>query len=264
MGSVVENKIAGSLPKVLQTMLDVLVSTNNLHSWQIYNDSMGISVRLQFGHDGSVYRAGRQGSVDMRSSQQNTAQQTQATAYCKKSPSHVRRDTQRRISKAKRQRTEDIDETENERQIEVTHDQYEINDSPTRVCEPPSEDTLILSPVLPISVDFGIVTLDQDEQEILIDPEQGTDSTQYGSHCESEIESRALLKCPNCDEVMLEWNHVCEISEYVETAEETNDDKSENENDTKPLLNFDRIERAFERLLENFNENSVKKCLNPP
>ena len=95
MGTVVGNQIAGSLPKALQSMLNVLVASNNLRSWQIYNDSLGISVRLRFDHDGGcVDRGDREGNVYMQSSQPNTAQQTQPTAYCKKSPSHVKRDTQ--------------------------------------------------------------------------------------------------------------------------------------------------------------------------
>ena len=221
MGSVVENEIAGRLPKALQRMLDVLVATNTLRSWQIYNDSLGISVRLRFDHDGgSVDRGDRQGNVDMQSSQPNTAQQTQATMYCKKSPSHVKRDTQRKISRAKRQRTENLDEIEDERQSVVTQEHYEIVDSPICVCEPPPEDTLILSPVLPISVDFVTDIYDQAVGPILIDTEKNTESTQ--SRYDSDGEYKELLKCPNCDEVMA-WNHTCNISESVESFEQISD-----------------------------------------
>ena len=165
MGTVAGNQIAGSLPKVLQSMLDVLVSSNNLRSWQIYKDTLGISVRLRFDptvsseHD----RDRKHGNVDMQGTEPGYTQQTQATAYSKKSPSHVRRDTQRRISRAKRQRTES-DDVENERENASILTQKEcdhIMDSPTYVCQPPIEDTLTLSPVLPISLDFGMDTLDQ-------------------------------------------------------------------------------------------------------
>ena len=91
MGTVVGNQIAGSLPKSLQSMLNVLVASNNLRSWQIYNDTLGISVRLRFDHD----RGGMQGTVDMESTEPATY--IQQKQYNKKSPSHVRRDAQRRI-----------------------------------------------------------------------------------------------------------------------------------------------------------------------
>jgi hypothetical protein len=229
MGTVVGNQIAGSLPKALQSMLNVLVASNNLRSWQIYNDSLGISVRLRFDHDGGcVDRGDREGNVYMQSSQPNTAQQTQPTAYCKKSPSHVKRDTHRKISRAKRQRTENFDEIEDERKSEVTQEHYGIVDSPTCVCEPPPEDTLILSPVMPISVDFVSDICDQAVGPMLIDPEKNIESTQ--SHYDSDGEYKELLKCPNCDEMMA-WDHTCNISESVEIVEQISD-AEERENAT--------------------------------
>ena len=46
------------------------------------------------------------------------------------------------------------------------------------VCEPPTEDTLILSPVLPISVDFVSDIYDQAVGPMLLEPEKNTESTQ--------------------------------------------------------------------------------------
>ncbi len=41
------------------------------------------------------------------------------------------------------------------------------------------------------------------------------------------VQDKEHVKCPNCDEQMLEWNHVCEIeTEIPESANMVNDMKS--------------------------------------
>jgi hypothetical protein len=213
-------------------MLDVLTASNNLRSWQIYNDRLGISVRLRFEHGGSSVAAGStQGNVYMASTEPGSTQQTQATAYSKKSPAHVRRDTQRRISRAKRRRTES-DGVENERKNESILIQEEIDhnimESPTYVCQPPVEDTLTVSPVVPITLDFEMDTLDQfhdyPKSDELLDHSCDAAAAAVLSEPEQDTE---IVQCPNCNEKMEEWNHVCEIksdiSESVEVVNEVDD-----------------------------------------
>ena len=174
-------------------------------------------------------------NVDM-SSQRKIAQQTQA-AYCKKSPSHVRRDTQRKVLRAKRQRM-DENEVESERQDDVNqgHFKHEI-DSPHIICEPPSDDTLILSPLLPISIDFKTETetsaYNIDESSIMIDHENFLENEIKIVETDSHIggKSGGDVKCSNCDDIF-EWNHLCNIlDESVDAAEQQIGDNTEIAND---------------------------------
>ena len=255
MGSVVETEIAGRLPKVLQQMLDVLVASNTLRSWQIYNDNMGISVRLRF-DGGNADRGDMQGNVMIGS--QPTTTHVQTTAYCKKSPSHIRRDTQRKILKAKRQRLDEVEiETERQDDANQVHFEHDI-DSPNMVCDPPSDDTLTLSPLLPISIDFEEETYayacDIDERRIMVEPEKIIENEIKIGETGSQNVANSDVKCPNCGEIF-EWNHICEIlDESVDAAEKGNDNDTEKMNiDDDIDLKVERFAKSMKAIFESEN-----------
>ena len=132
-------------------------------------------------------------------------------------------------------------------------------ETPTYVCQPPIEDTLTLSPVLPISLDFGMDTLDQfhdyPNSGELIDHSCDPAVETVLSEPEKDTE---IVKCPNCDEKMEEWNHVCEIqSDVSESVEVVN----EKEDDTQKEEIYEYVERAFQKLRERLID---KHSLNLP
>ena len=146
MGEVAVSKVTGKLPGTLLEMLDVLVTSNGLHSFQIYSDSYGVSVRIRFGHDGSgnvcVDSAGHTGS------QAHNSKTNGHMAFTKKTPSQVKRDQKRRIVKAKKRKLSPDDTCP---EIVRAEDSsfYEITDTPEKVCDR-SEDTLVVPPTSPL------------------------------------------------------------------------------------------------------------------
>ena len=196
MGEVTGHKVSGKFPKTLESMLDILLVENGLRSWSIYDDKFGVSVRLRF--DSGMHTDGA-GIVDMQGTQANT--QANIHSYSRKTPSQIRRDTQRRTLRAKRQRTHSDNEIENERTNDVEENVSELFNTPIDVaCEPPKEDTLQLTPLTPIKIEFG-------DTERLCVIENGSELNQ-NEHQEMK-ESEHVVNCPNCDEPIEKWNHVC-------------------------------------------------------
>ena len=261
MNEVAGQKVAEMLPKMLLKMMGALME-NGIKSWQIYDNKYSIDLRIRFDHECKAMAASsefvyKQGSeADTRS----TPIHTQPASYHRKPPSHIKRDMNRRIARAKRQRLEDSDEIENER-LDELKETIDSCISPECICEPPYEDTLVLSPVLPISIDFGSLKRYQfdncEENFHYREPERKLPEVGF--------------KCPNCDEVMENVSHVCSevtkateedaISENkIETTSAQSSDEEEKENDGEPLHNSmhnDLRERMKERLrqLEMMKEN---------
>jgi len=132
----------------------------------------------------------------------------------------------RRIARAKRQRLDDSDGMENDRTFEPV-ESFENCISPESICEPPQEETLVLSPVKPISIDFGIlqysrIDCDYEEkvlenQNKVIDEEKDVgiqvsehDDLTIVDHADMLIPTNMDVKCPNCDRVMESANHMCD------------------------------------------------------
>ena len=134
-----------------------------------------------------------------------------------------------------------MDGAENERKCEVIQEEYDNKiDTPMSVCQPPSEDTLFVSPILPLSIDFGVATCGQfydiqhshEEMSVLKNDEISdcVSDTADTTILTDSVQDKEHVKCPNCDEQMLEWNHVCEIeAEIPESANMVNDVKSHEE-----------------------------------
>ena len=131
-----------------------------------------------------------------------------------------------------------MDSAENERKCEVIQEEYDHKiDTPMSVCQPPSEDTLFVSPILPLSIDFGVAKCGQFYDLQHSHEEMSVPKYDEISDCVSDsddtttltnpVQSMEHVKCPNCDEQMLEWNHVCELeAEIPESANIVNEPKS--------------------------------------
>lgn len=237
MDEVAGQKVAEMLPKMLLKMMGALME-NGIKSWQIYDNKYSIDLRIRFDHECKAMTAGSN-VVYMQGSQADTTPtHTQPVSYCRKPPSHIKRDMNRRIARAKRQRLEDSDEIENERFDESKETIFDSYTSPEIICEPPREDTLLLSPVLPISIDFGSIKCNQ------------IDNCEEKNVCKGEPEIKLPevgFKCPNCDEVMENASHVCN-----EVADATEDAISENKSETTGASSYDKMQK------EENKENNVE------
>ena len=216
-------KATGKFPKALLIMLNTLIDENGLRSWQIYTDNFGISARLRFGHGGSsefVYAENASSPLNQKT--------TTHTKYSKKTPAQIRRDSTRKTLKAKRQRIENDSDIENERSLEHGDVSAHKFDTPIHVsCVPPAEDVLFLEPLTPIKLD--LVTKEYDTHKM----EAGEDlSVAYTNSIESET---GVIKCPNCNENMLDWDHICheKMQEKMQTTDQKSidgtNDETENE-----------------------------------
>ena len=195
MGEVTGQKVAGMFPKTLETMLNILILENGLRSWSIYDDKFGVSVRLRF--DSGIHNSVA-GHVDIGSSHAST---TTNNTYRRKTPSQIRRDSQRKTMRAKRQRLHSQNEVENERSNNDEEVQKEIDDTPVNVeCKPPEDDTLFMAPLTPIEIDFG-------GNESTCSDQQHDISKEYEHQ---KRKPQKFAKCPNCDEVLEKWNHMCD------------------------------------------------------
>jgi hypothetical protein len=216
MAEVAGNKVAECLPKTLLKMLDTLCE-HEVKTWNIYSDRFGISVRIRFDIGEKV--AGS--DVYMQGTDQ--ARQQHNTAYTRKSPSQHRRDTERKILRAKKRKMEDVDrteensETENERKNEIKDRSIYQLDTPLEIsCEPPVEDTLVLSPLSPIKLKFL-------QNELKCKTELGNvmvmeEDTYYDTNVQF-VNEIVPPKCPNCYESVMKWDHVCD-SKSSDTIED--------------------------------------------
>ena len=216
MGEVAVYKVAGILPNTLQTMLNVLCIENGLRSWQIYEDKHGVSVRIRFDVDSAVNSACPDSTTNVNTQQRHIA-------YTKKTPAQHRRDSKRKILKAKRPRLESETDIENERTFEHGNTSTLNCDTPVHVsCVPPAEDTITLEPLTPIRVNFENFENGYDTRKI--------DAGDDFSIASIESETKSIgnedvgVKCPNCNKNMVNWNHTCdENAEAVNVIEFEND-----------------------------------------
>jgi len=198
MAEVAGNKVAECLPKTLLKMLDTLCE-NEVKTWNIYPDRFGISVRIRFD-------IGEECSVDGSSHvymQAGEARQQHSITYSRKSPAQQRRDTKRKILRAKKRKVEDVDtteeisDTENERKNEITDTSVLDCDTPLEIsCQPPVDDTLVLNPLSPVKLDFL-----KNEPKCRIEPGDAMilqeASIDTNVQLVNEIDP---IKCPNCYE----------------------------------------------------------------
>jgi len=228
-------------------MLNVLCLENGLRSWQIYDDKHGVSVRIRFDGDSACADM----STHVNTQLHNKHRQT---AYTKKTPAQYRRDSKRKIIRAKRQRIESETDIENERTFEHGNTSTLNCDTPVHVsCGPPSEDTVTLEPLTPIRVNFENFTNDHGTCKI----EAGDDFSI--ASIESEIKSignedgGAGVKCPNCNENMLNWNHTCdEKTEAVNVIEL--------ENDTGQSIENTGQKNTYETIYETEKDDESEEC----
>ena len=219
-------KATGKFPKALLIMLNTLIDGNGLRSWQIYTDNFGISARLRFGHGGSSEFVYAENAINPLNQKTTTY-----TKYSKKTPAQIRRDTTRKTLRAKRQRIETYSDIENERSLEHVEVSADKFDTPIHVsCVPPAEDILFIEPLTPIKLDF--VQKDYDTHKM----EAGEDlSVAYTSETNSIESETVAIKCPNCNENMLDWDHICheKMQENIQTTDQKRmsgtTDETENE-----------------------------------
>jgi len=210
MGEATGYKAAGRLPKTLEDMLNVLLEENGLRSWQIYTDNLGVSCRIRFGHCSSV--AGSSHVVDKVAS--STMSHTTApskpkhTAYARKSPAQLRRETTRIILRAKkRQRTLDEHfvniETERHEECEISSVPSLFDLSPITVsCDPSKDHVFFQAPITPIKLDkFDNETTCKMQYKAVASPVVA----------EVDIPDAApqMPLCSCCDKEMMDAFHVC-------------------------------------------------------
>ena len=251
VGEVAENKVAEMFPKALQNMLNILVSQNGMRSWQVYSDFQGVSCRIRFGHCDSV------ASIESAGSEAGHTATTTHIAYCRKPPAQVRRDKHRRIAKAKRPRIESDSEVENERKNEIGDKSENRPDTPIQIsCNPPADETIIMTPLSPIKVEYqedthkvehgddlvecdGIAPLEPADIQLRISPVPPFDiNFENDVSCElayatdlimdDESEASVVEKdsgtnvlCPNCDATMESVTHICSNDTDDELVETT-------------------------------------------
>ncbi len=152
MAEVAGNKVAGCLPKTLLQMLDTLCE-HEVKTWNIYPDRFGIAVRIRF-DIGEGSNMGGAGSSHVYM-QGRTGQAAQHTAYTRKTPSQHRRDSQRKILRAKRRKVEDVEDSdiiESDRNMKGdVLDQ--LCYTPEPVCCKPPEDVIVLPSLSPITIE---------------------------------------------------------------------------------------------------------------
>ena len=230
MAEVAGSKVAECLPKTLLKMLDTLCG-NEVKTWSIYPDRFGISVRIRFdiGEKGSVESS----SVYMQGT--GLDRQHTNTTYTRKSPSQQNRDSKRKILRAKKRKVEEVEvieengEAEHERNNEIEDGNIIQLDTPLEIsCKPPVEDTLVLNPLSPIKLEFP-----QNEPKCRI--EHGDDiileedsSIDTNVQLVNEIDT---LKCPNCCESLMTWDHVCDVD--TQNSDTIDEDIA---NDSQPVL----------------------------
>jgi hypothetical protein len=124
---------------------------------------------------------------------------------------------------------EENSEAEHERNNEIEHGNRIQLDTPLEIsCKPPVEDTLVLNPLSPIKLEFL-----QNEPKCRI--EHGDDiileedsSIDTNVQLVNEIDP---LKCPNCCESLMTWDHVCDVD--TPSSDTIDEDIA---NDPQPVL----------------------------
>ena len=199
MGEAAGYKATGSLPRTLENMLSTLVMENGLRSWQIYTDVHGISCRIRFGS----------GSHASTQPAHNSKTMPQHTAYTRKSPAQLRRENNRIVHKAKRQRTlsENI---ETERYADIDKLPEVIGISP--VCEPSNDDVIFKAPITPIKLVLPDSETTVMHYKEIASPEIHEESTKNSSH---------MPVCSCCDEEMMDAFHTCSIVDDISEITET-------------------------------------------
>ena len=82
---------------------------------------------------------------------------------------------------------------ENPREIGIKHLHYLDSDTPTQVnCKPPTKDTLVLTPMSPIKVEY---------REESCKVEHGDDLHEYVEHAGMQYLCPILVLCPNRNEI---------------------------------------------------------------
>ena len=205
MDEVAGQEVAGGVPKTLLKMLNTLEDDFGLRSYQIYTDSLGVSVRIRFGLNTNVGRECSQaGHADNNT--HSTACKQKHITYGKRPPAQQRRESARCILRAKRQRTIDqhFTNTENERNSDDIVSPL-LCDSPVNVTCERSEESVFLAPIIPLEMEMPHieiacklpveenVTLDICEELEVIDTFEN------------------YVKCPCCGTKMKDAFHTCSL-----------------------------------------------------
>ena len=132
MDEVAGQKVAEMLPKMLLKMMGALME-NGIKSWQIYDNKYSIDLRIRFDHECKAMAASSEFVYKQGSEADTTPTHTKPASYHRKPPSHIKRDLNRRIARAKRQRLDDSNEMENDRTFEPV-ESFEYCISPESIC----------------------------------------------------------------------------------------------------------------------------------
>jgi len=235
------------LPKTLEKMLESL-ACNGIRSWQIYTDSMGISLRIRFLPDGrDMAEVANVDMIQQGSDAASTPTPTSLmhTAYARKTPSQMKRDQQRKILKVKKRKHSREDSSPEILRAEDSAC-HGILDTPEKVCDR-SEDTVVVPPSPPLifaclSTKTSITVCEPADTHLSLVPVPAVEIDFENSvSCElaraadvimknepilvEKYEGRQVL-CPNCDVAIKSENHVCDFKDedvLVEKAK-TDDD----------------------------------------
>jgi len=235
MDEVAGIKVAGKIPNTLLQMLNSL-SNNVLRSWQIYTDRHGVSVRIRYGHCSDMADGG---CVDRDPTSRTTSTLAghgdtvstptlpRPTAYCKKSPSQIKRDSGRRMLQSNKRRRTHSSDVEDARCIDVGCKTATLPDSPETLhisdyvmCDPGCEDTLTVLPVSPIKLSFGEIETStmQDGEKIHECCMEEVPDIQDLAHI---MDNSNIIMCPNCNEEMTSTSHICEELPEMASASHT-------------------------------------------
>ena len=223
------------IPNVIVRSMSALMEEFELKSWHIYSGQSNAVMKIRFGSHHNMQT--RQPALQPATLAGSEAARSTTTAYCKKSPSRIRRDTHRYrpTLKAKRKRMDNSESLSPENARSMCESTiFEIADSPECVeCErsedlvlvnpassikrhvefteryssldPVIDDAiLVMNPIEPISIDFDQIY----SCLVPVDGELYSEKTSE-SKVISEVSPIATC-CPCCDHPMENANHVCD------------------------------------------------------
>ena len=190
------------LPKQLQDMLEVFLRDNCVRSWSVYSEHIGSTIKIRLQPVAAML------AVQPQPHRQHVNKTITATGipavtptmhYSRKSPCHVKRDIQRCN---KRPRVHSSPESARIDDVSAILGQL---DSPESVSCERGEESLVLSPVVPIEIKFTKNDSDElnackiSDGDVLIKPKSVPVD-----------ETKIIVRCLCCDEEFADENHTCE------------------------------------------------------
>ena len=227
---------AVELPKQLRNMLDVFLRDNLVHSWSVHSENIGSTIKIRLQPVAVIALSSKQPGTSQPLTQHvNTAP---VLHFTKKTPCQLRRDKQR-CNKRPRM----LSSPESPRIADMSALMGHL-DSPDIVSCERGENSLVVSPIMPIVLSFDNIdplcaihqgkvleTYHDDNLDIVEEQED---------HDWTSLIPGMDVKCPNCDKVMESALHICDD---VSTVTEENYDESSTEkvDECMPLTDIPKL-----------------------